>query len=153
MQGIVPKRIVDAAGPAGHIRPAILGTPSLYPVGPLPVSCGAPPCILLASSMGKRKCQGVEQFGLLELPLGGVNTYVGVRKARNGEFQGYTDAEEDAHDGGVQDDARGVRGARAAAERHQNGHLRGDAHRVARYRCAAAPAPLPLRLRSHCTVD
>ena len=39
--------------------------------------------------MMKRQGQhGVEQFGLLELPLGGKNTYVGVRKARNGEFQG-----------------------------------------------------------------
>jgi hypothetical protein len=39
--------------------------------------------------MGKRKRQGVERFGVLELPLGGVNTYSGVRKVRNGEYQGY----------------------------------------------------------------
>tara|TARA_B110000046_G_C12910775_1_gene362716 strand:- start:335 stop:856 length:522 start_codon:yes stop_codon:yes gene_type:complete len=32
----------------------------------------------------------VENFGSLQLPLGGVHGYIGVRKARDGKFQGYT---------------------------------------------------------------
>ena len=31
-----------------------------------------------------------ERFGVLNLPLGGENKYVGVRKVRKGRFQGYT---------------------------------------------------------------
>ena len=42
--------------------------------------------------MGKvTRSAAVERFGNLELPLGsGIHRYVGVRKVRNGQFQGYT---------------------------------------------------------------
>ena len=42
--------------------------------------------------MGKAQpSPAVERFGNLELPLGsGIHRYVGVRKVRNGQFQGYT---------------------------------------------------------------
>ena len=42
--------------------------------------------------MGKaQRSAAVERFGNLELPLGnGIHRYVGVRKVRNGQFQGYT---------------------------------------------------------------
>lgn len=44
------------------------------------------------SAMGKAQpSPAVERFGNLELPLGsGIHRYVGVRKVRNGQFQGYT---------------------------------------------------------------
>ena len=32
----------------------------------------------------------VENFGSLQLPLGGKHGYIGVRKVRDGKFQGYT---------------------------------------------------------------
>lgn len=40
--------------------------------------------------MGKRRDEGVENFGTLQLPLGGKYGYRGVRKVRKGRFQGYT---------------------------------------------------------------
>ena len=40
--------------------------------------------------MGKRSSEGVENFGALNLPLGGKHGYYGVRKVRKGRFQGYT---------------------------------------------------------------
>ena len=39
----------------------------------------------------------VERFGALGLPLGGINSYVGVRKVRNGLFQGYTPKKRRGH--------------------------------------------------------
>ena len=39
----------------------------------------------------------VERFGSLDLPLGGTHGYVGVRKVRNGHFQGYTPKKRPGH--------------------------------------------------------
>ena len=122
--------------------------------GPLPVSCGAPPCILLASSMGRRKCQGVERFGLLELPLGGVNTYVGVRKTRNDEFQGYTPKK--THTTGAFKTTHEAAVALAQLTNDINigtyvEKTKNDTK--TRIESRTAGAPLPLRMRSHCTVD
>jgi hypothetical protein len=39
----------------------------------------------------------VEVFGSLNLPLGGTNGYVGVRKAKKGGFQGYTPKKTKGH--------------------------------------------------------
>ena len=40
--------------------------------------------------MAAASMRDVENFGSLQLPLGGVHGYVGVRKVRDGKFQGYT---------------------------------------------------------------
>ena len=40
--------------------------------------------------MAAASMRDVENFGSLQLPLGGVHGYMGVRKVRDGKFQGYT---------------------------------------------------------------
>ena len=40
--------------------------------------------------MAAASMRDVENFGSLQLPLGGKYGYVGVRKVRDGKFQGYT---------------------------------------------------------------
>ena len=47
-----------------------------------------------------------ENFGTLNLPLGGKNGYVGVRKAKNGGFQGYTPKKSKGHTTGRYDTAQ-----------------------------------------------
>ena len=41
-------------------------------------------------AMAAASMRDVENFGSLQLQLGGVHGYVGVRKVRDGKFQGYT---------------------------------------------------------------
>ena len=104
--------------------------------------------------MGRRECQGVEQFGLLELPLGGVNTYVGVRKARNGEFQGYTPKK--THTTGAFKTTHEAAVALAQLQNDINIGTYIEKTKTDTKTCIesrAAGVPLPMRMRSHCAVD
>ena len=55
----------------------------------------------------------VERFGSLNLPLGGTNGYVGVRKCKKGGFQGYTPQKSKGHFTGRYETAQEAAVARA----------------------------------------
>ena len=55
----------------------------------------------------------VERFGSLNLPLGGTNGYIGVRKCKKGGYQGYTPKKSKGHFTARYDTAKEAAVARA----------------------------------------
>ena len=84
----------------------------------------------------------VERFGSLNLPLGGTNGYVGVRKCKKGGFQGYTPQKSKGHFTGRYDTAQEAAVARAIKQQEiALGFNCDSGEKLRRQRAKAAAAP------------